>query len=116
MSKELQDGVWVIVCDWKHPDTGGKCNLGVEEQPAMFIDPDGGRNPDYHFQCGRHHGIIKQEEKAEFKLPDGHKLDETTIQPQGKYTADKIGVTLEGFKPDAAGRVWDGGKVSVQRK
>lgn len=116
MSKKLQDGVWVVVCDWKDPETGESCTLGVEGLPAMFVDPDGGRNPDLHFQCGKHHGVVKQEEKEEFQLPEDHQLDENAIQPQGNHTADKIGVTLDGFKPDVAGRVWDGEKVDVRRK
>lgn len=79
MSKRLEDGVWVVACDWKDPETGEACDLGFEGAPAMFIDPDGGRNPELHFQCGRHHGIVKQEEKPEFQLPEGHKLNQEVV-------------------------------------
>lgn len=79
MSKKLVQGVWVIVCDWKNPDTSEGCTLGLDDQPAMFVDPDGGRNPELHFQCGKHHGIIKQEEKPEFQLPEGHKLNQEVV-------------------------------------
>lgn len=91
MSKKLEDGVWVVVCDWKDPDTGGSCDLGVEGQPAMFVDPDGGRNPDLHFQCGRHHGVVKQEEKPEFQLPEGHKLNQEVVSNEAKnVTVDEV--------------------------
>lgn len=79
MSKRLEDGVWVVVCDWKDPQTGKGCNLGLDGLPAMYVDPDGGRNPELHFQCGRHHGIVKQEEKPEFQLPEGHKLNQEVV-------------------------------------
>lgn len=79
MSKRLEQGVWVVVCDWEDPESGDKCNLGVDGLPAMFVDPDGGRNPDFHFQCGRHHGVVKQEEKPEFQLPEGHKLNQEVV-------------------------------------
>lgn len=103
MSKKREGGVWVIVCDFVDED-GKECDLGYEGDPAMFVDPDGGRNPEMHFQCGRHHGIIPQAEKEEFQLPEGV----TVTEPTGNQTAEKIGVTLDGFKPDAGGRVWDG--------
>ena len=107
MSKKRDGGVWVVICDFVD-DNGKACDLGYDGEPAMFVDPDGGKNPEMHFQCGRHHGIVKQSEKPEYQLPEGHKLSENTLQPQGLHTADKIGVTLEGFEPDAGGRVWDG--------
>lgn len=79
MSKRLEDGIWVVVCDWEDPETGKPCDLGFEGAAAMFVDPDGGRNPELHFQCGRHHGIVKQEEKPEFQLPEGHKLNQEVV-------------------------------------
>ncbi len=74
MSKKLVDGVWIIMCDWKG------CDLGLEGEPAQFVDPDGGRTPSKHFQCGRHHGIIPQAEKPEFQLPEDHKLNTEVIK------------------------------------
>lgn len=80
MSKQLLDGVWVIVCDWT--DEAGKgCELGVDKKPRMFVDPDGGRNPNHHFQCGLHHGVIKQKDRPEFQLPKDHKLNEEVLRP-----------------------------------
>jgi hypothetical protein len=111
MSKRLEQGVWIVVCDWKDPATEETCNLGYDGNPAMFVDPDGGVNPETHFQCGKHHNIVKQSEKEEYQLPADHKLSESTIQPVGIHTAENIGVSLEGFSPDAGGRVWDGGKI-----
>lgn len=113
MSKKIQDGVWVVVCDWQDPQSQEGCTLGYGGEPAMFVDPEGGRNPEFHFQCGQHHGIIKQEDKEEFQLPPEHKLDENTLKPQGNHTAEKVGVVLEGFKPDPNGRVWNGSKVDI---
>jgi len=111
MSREIVDGVWVIKCDFKDEFETG-CSFGVHGEPAMFIDPTGGRNPDEHFQCGRHHGIVKQEENPEFQLPEDHKLNnrETTLVKDENYRFTKK-VELEGFKPDAGGRVWDGKNV-----
>lgn len=68
-------GCWVLKCDWVDPETGEACKLGTDGVPATFIDPHAGRNPDNHFQCGRHHGIIPQAERPEFQLPKGHKLN-----------------------------------------
>lgn len=79
MSKKLMDGVWILVCDWKDPETGTACELGTDEEPAQFVDPDQGRDPDLDFQCGRHHGVVPQAERPEFQLPDGHKLSETVM-------------------------------------
>jgi len=73
MSKELIDGIWVVKCDWKG------CNLGRDGEPAQFVDPNGGKDPNNHFQCGRHHGIIPQEEKPEFQLPEDHVLNKDVI-------------------------------------
>ena len=84
MSKKLTDGVWVITCDWKDPSTGEQCNLGRDNEIAQFIDPDGGRNPNKHFQCGRHHGVIPQAEKPEFQLPEDHKLNTEVIKRGAK--------------------------------
>lgn len=83
MSKQRVDGVWVVVCDWVDPETNEPCNLGHEGEPRMAVDPDGGRNPDTHFQCGAHHGIVKQEHKPEFQIPEDHKLNEEVLK-QGK--------------------------------
>lgn len=103
MSKKLEGGVWVVICDFVDEDDN-PCDLGHEGDPAMFVDPDGGKNPEMHFQCGRHHGIIKQSEKEEYQLPEGV----GTHEPEGQHTAEKIGVTLDGFEPKVGGKVWDG--------
>jgi hypothetical protein len=104
MSKKREAGVWVVVCDFVDDETSKPCDLGYDGDPAMFVDPDGGRNPEMQFQCGKHHGIVKQVDNPEYQLPEGVEAHE----PEGTHTADKIGVTLDGFKPDAAGHVWDG--------
>ncbi len=83
MSKQMVEGVWVVVCDWVDPDTGKLCDLGYEGEPRMAVDPDAGMNPGTHFQCGAHHGIVKQEFKPEFQVPDDHKLNEEVLK-QGK--------------------------------
>ena len=83
MSNQLVDGVWVIVCDWVDPQTGKLCDLGVEGDPRMTVDPEGGKKPDSHCQCGTHHGIVKQEDKPEFQIPEDHKLNEEVLR-QGK--------------------------------
>jgi len=88
MSRQQLDGVWVVVCDWVDSETGKPCNLGHEGGPRIAVDPDGGKSPDTHFQCGAHHGIVKQEFKEEFQLPEDHKLTEEVIK-QGKE-GDKI--------------------------
>ncbi len=88
MSKKMLDGVWIVECDWKG------CDLGFEGGPAQFVDPDGGRDPNKHFQCGRHHGVIPQAEKPEFQLPEDHKLNIEEI----KQGADKV--TIEEIKDD----------------
>ena len=107
MSKQLVDGVWVVVCDWKD-DAGKACALGVFNEPKMFVDPDGGRDPETHFQCGTHHGVIKQEDDPNFQLPEGHKLEESTFVKDGVSPEDDVSVKLDGFKPDLEGGVWDG--------
>ncbi len=88
MSKQQVDGVWVVVCDWVDPNTNKPCDLGHENEPRMAVDPDGGRNPGTHFQCGAHHGIVKQEFKPEFQLSEDHKLNEEVLK-QGK-SGDEI--------------------------
>jgi len=91
MAKQLIDGVWVIVCDWKDPDSEQVCDLGVDGEPAMFVDPDAGKNEVNHFQCGRHHGIIPQAEKEEFQLPEGHKLNESVMRSgQNKVAIEEV--------------------------
>lgn len=84
MARKLVDGISVVVCDWKDPETGEHCNLGNEGEPAMFVDPNRGRNINDHFQCGRHHGIIPQKEKEDFQLPEGHKLNEDVMTASQK--------------------------------
>jgi hypothetical protein len=120
MSKSRIDGIWVIVCDWKDPETERTCDLGIHGEPKMFVDPEQGKGPDSHFQCGSHHGIVKQEDRPEFQVPEDRKLAEDTestiitddtTDPNEK----KRKVELEGFKPDAGGRVWDGRKFDVRR-
>lgn len=88
MSKKLVSGIWVTQCDWIDPETGNPCDLGYEGDPAQFVDPDGGRDPETHFQCGRHHGIIPQSEQEDFKLPEGHKLNEEVLSS----SADDVSV------------------------
>jgi len=80
MSKQRVDGVWVIVCDWVD-EKGQACTLGRDGEPRMFVDPDAGRSEDLHFQCGLHHGVLKQKDKPEFQLPDDHKLNEEILRP-----------------------------------
>ena len=113
MSKKLEDGIWVIVCDWKD-EAGKPCDKGVFGAPKMFVDPDNGRSPDKHYQCGSHHGILKQEDRPEYQVPEGHKLaedeKESVLAPGGKDPGKSTKVELEGFKPDLEGRVWDGHK------
>ena len=96
MSKQIVEGVWVEVCDWVDPKTGRLCSLGHEGEPRMAVDPDGGKNPGTHFQCGAHHGIVKQEFKPEFQLSKDHKLNEEVLQ-QGNR-GDEI--TVEEVKED----------------
>jgi hypothetical protein len=120
MSKQRIDGVWVIVCDWVDSETGKLCDLGVDGEPKMFVDPDQGKTPDSHYQCGTHHGIIKQEDRPEFQLPEDHKLAEeaeSTIVTNENAEPDENlhKIKLEGFKPDVGGRIWDGKKFNVRR-
>jgi len=119
MSKQRIDGVWVIVCDWIDSETDKACDLGLDGDPKMFVDPDGGQDPETHYQCGAHHGVIKQEDDPNFQVPKDHKLadDEekrtviTTINIDPDKKRKKV--ELDGFKPDASGRVWDGKKFDV---
>lgn len=120
MSKQIIDGVWVIVCDWTNPETGEVCNLGVHGEPKMFVDPEQGKDPNSHYQCGDHHGIVKQEDRPEFQVPEDHKLAEaaeSTVVTDENVDPDqeRRKVELEGFKPDAGGRIWDGKKFNVRR-
>lgn len=82
MSKYIDPsmGCWVVKCDWVDPNSGKLCDLGVDGEPAMFVDPHGGKNAEDHFQCGRHHGIIPQAERPEFQLPEGHKLNTDVLR------------------------------------
>lgn len=116
MTKQQMDGVWVIMCDWVNPETGKPCDLGLYGEPKMFVDPDSGKDPRTHYQCGTHHGIVKQEDDPDFQLPKDHELTEETestiitdasVDPNKKHKK----IELEGFKPDATGRVWDGRKL-----
>lgn len=87
MSRQLVDGVWVLVCDWQDPVTGMSCTFGTDDDgkpnsaPRMTVDPEAGQSTDKHFQCGSHHGVIPQAEKPEFQLPKGHKLNEEVLRP-----------------------------------
>ena len=107
MSKKLVDGIWVVVCDWADKE-GNICDLGAFKEPKMFVDPDGGRDPETHFQCGVHHEVIKQEDDPNFQLPEGHKLQDSTFVKDGTHTDTDVSVKLDGFKPDLEGEVWDG--------
>ncbi len=77
MSKKIIDGVWVAICDWVDPESGETCNLGRDDMgdpdgsPRRVVDPDAGQNPEKHYQCGIHHGIVKQEDRTEFQIPGG---------------------------------------------
>lgn len=113
MSKKLVDGVWVVACDWVD-ENGKACNLGVFEEPKMFVDPNGGRNPETHFQCGIHHGVIKQADDPNFQLPEGHKLQDSTFVKDGVSPGGDVSVKLDGFKPDLEGDVWDGTKPTKE--
>lgn len=86
MSKYLDPemGCWIVKCDWADPVTGETCTLGTDGEPRKFIDPDGGRDPEMHFQCGQHHGYEKQERKPEYQLPEGHKLNQEVISPEAE--------------------------------
>ena len=97
MSKYLDTilNCWIIKCDWEDPETGKLCDLGVEGEPRQFVDPDGGRNPEMHFQCGEHHGIVKQENKPEFQLPEGHKLNQDVL------SSDSDTVKVEEIEDDS---------------
>lgn len=119
MSKQKVDGVWVIVCDWVDPETKKPCDLGAGGDPKMFVDPEQGKDPNSHYQCGTHHGVVKQEDRPEFQVPEDHKLAEeketviTDNKTDSEYQTHKV--ELEGFKPDSTGRVWDGRKFDVRR-
>ncbi len=65
----LEDGIWIIDCD-------------VCEK--KWFDPEGGQRREYDFQCGSHHGIVKQEDRPEFQLPEDHKLNVEEIKPGAK--------------------------------
>jgi len=95
MSRQLMDGVWVVICDWTDPETGKSCDLGVDGQPTMFVDPKGNNGGNEHYQCGRHHGIIPQKEKPEFQLPKGHKLNEEIMRPGKAMSGKKIEEELD---------------------
>jgi hypothetical protein len=90
MSRELIDGVWVIKCDWVDPNTSKPCGLGVDGEPAMFVDPEAGSGTEKHFQCGRHHGVIPQKEQKEFQLPEGHKLNEEVLKPGTEMSGTSV--------------------------
>jgi hypothetical protein len=109
MSKKIVDGVWIVVCDWED-ENGNPCDLGTFGEPRMFVDPDGGRDPETHFQCGVHHGTVKQVDDPAFQLPDGHKLKDSALVKEGVGLDKDISVKLDGFKPDLEGKVWDGTK------
>ncbi len=109
MSKQLVDGIWVVVCDWVD-ENGNSCNLGAFKKPKMFVDPNGGRDPETHFQCGVHHGVVKQIDDSNFQLPEDHKLQESTFVNENVPLDTDVSVKLEGFKPDLEGDVWDGSK------
>ena len=118
MSTKIVDGSHVIVCDWVD-ENGKPCDSGVFGEPKMFVDPDGGRNEDKHYQCGSHHGIVKQEDRPEYQVPEDHKSadeeQESVLVREGETDAPAdTSVKLEGFKPDAEGRVWDGTVVNTE--
>jgi len=118
MSKKLVDGFWVIICDWVYED-GKPCDLGVAGEPKMFVDPDGGRNESKHYQCGSHHGIVKQEDLPEYQIPEGHKLageedKESFLVRNDSAESNDVSIKLAGFKPDAEGRVWDGTTINTK--
>lgn len=89
MSKQVIDGISVIVCDWKDPETGQPCDLGTDNQPAMFVDPEPHHKVERHFQCGRHHGVIPQKERPEFQLPENHKLNEQVLDRDAQNVSEE---------------------------
>ena len=107
MGKKLVDGVWVIACDWVDNDNN-PCNLGTFGEPRMFVDPDRGTSEDKHYQCGAHHGVVKQEDNPDFQVPEGHKLSETTLVQKDIDPGSDKAIRIEGLKPDLEGAVWDG--------
>lgn len=113
MSKQIIDNVNVIVCDWKDGE-GNSCDLGMGGVPKAFINPDPRVGTDSYYQCGEHHGVVKQEDKPEYQLPDDHELKENTLLQDENLDLDKdVAVKMDGFIPDAQGKIWDGDKDSV---
>lgn len=76
-------GCWVVKCDWVDTTTKLPCD-------KMFVDPSGGQNPNEHFQCGRHHGIVPQAERPEFQLPANHKLNEEVMHPGAEMSGTAV--------------------------
>jgi hypothetical protein len=84
----------------------------------MFVDPDGGKNETKHYQCGVHHGIIKQEDRPEYQVPEDHKLaneekENLLVRDGEAESPENVGIKLDGFKPDVEGHVWDGTAVDT---
>ena len=113
MSKKLTDGTWIVTCDWID-ENGTPCKLGAFGEPKQFVDPDGGRDPNTHFQCGVHHGVKKQIDDPDFQLPEDHKLQDSTFVKEGVSPNEDGSVRLDGFKPSLEGGVWDGTKVTKE--
>lgn len=65
----LEDGIWVVDCD-----VCGK----------RWFDPEGGKKKEHNFQCGSHHGIVKQKDLPEFQLPEDHKLNIEVLKKGAK--------------------------------
>lgn len=91
MVSKLKDGYWVLECDWQDPVTKDRCTYGRDDDgnpnglPRIVFDPDRGRAPNKHFQCGRHHGIVPQAERPEFQVPKDPNAEEkeSVVKPNG---------------------------------
>ena len=115
MSRSIVDGIWIITCDWKD-ESKNPCNLGLYGEPKTFVDPDGRHGKDTYYQCGNHHGVVKQEDKPEYQLDEDERaeLKESTLLRDVEADPDKdVAVRHEGLNPETDGKVWDGNKDSI---
>ena len=61
------------------------------------MDPDPRLGTDTYYQCGEHHGVMKQEDKPEYQLPEGHELKESTLLKDITIDPDKDVVASGNF-------------------